>query len=73
MDNNVFLLWHVYEESGADDDENLLGVYSTEENAKKNIEKWKSVEKFHKHPDGFMVCKYILDEDEWKEGFVFEP
>ena len=72
MENTVYLLWHVIE-SRTDDDENLLGVYSTEDNAQKNIEKWKSIDKFREHPDGFIIGKYILDEDDWKEGFFFAP
>jgi len=36
--NEAFLLWHVHELSDGEDDEKLIGVYRTEEDAQSAIE-----------------------------------
>jgi hypothetical protein len=69
MSNNVFLLWHVHEFEDQDDDEKLLGVFSSEDKAKESIVFYSSQPGFIEHPDGFIIVKYAIDELEWKEGF----
>ena len=65
----VYLLWHVQElDSG--DDEKLIEVYRTEEDAKAAIERVCHKAGFSTLPDGFQICPYELNRDHWTEGFV---
>ncbi len=64
----VYLLWH----SGADpnsDEALLLGVYSSEAAARDRIELSKGSPGFSNYPDGFQISPYVVDRDEWTEGF----
>ncbi len=66
----VYLLWHTHTLEGGESDEKLLGVYSTEEAAKRRISAAVSLPGFRASPGGFEVSPYVLDRDEWAEGFV---
>jgi len=66
----VFLLWHVHHVEGGEDDEKLLGVFSSEAKAKSAIEQLKSKPGFKDYPDDFEICDYSIDRVEWSEGFV---
>jgi len=65
----VFLLWHVVERVGADD-EKLIGVYRAEAGAKAAIERLRDKPGFTDFRDGFLIDPYELDGDHWTEGFV---
>jgi hypothetical protein len=65
----VFLLWHVVELDGADD-EKLIGVYRAEPDAKTAIERLSDKPGFADFGDGFQICPYELNRDHWTEGFV---
>jgi hypothetical protein len=68
-DDTVYLLWH----SGADPDNDealLLGVYSSKAKAEERIEQSKGDPGFVDHSDGFEISPYVIDRDEWPEGFV---
>jgi len=69
--DTVFLLWHLRPAgpNENDDDEKLIGVYRTEEDAKAAIERVKSQPGFVDFPDGFFAEKYELGKDHWTEGF----
>ena len=73
MDKTVFVLQHSYEYG--DDNEytetKLIGIYSSMEKAKETVNKLKTAEGFREYPlDCFYITKYMLDEDDWTEGFV---
>lgn len=65
---SAFLLEHSYED-GEYDIVTIIGVYSSEQKAKEAIEKFKNYSKFRAYPDRFNIDEYILDEDNWTEGF----
>ncbi|TVQ84591.1 MAG: hypothetical protein EA357_02900 [Micavibrio sp.] len=65
---DVYLLWHTNPDN--DDDEKLIGVYSTEENAKNAILSVRDQPGFKDHPESFEICPYRLDCTSWTEGFV---
>jgi hypothetical protein len=48
----------------------LLGVYLTEEKAMRRIASARKLPGFGDAPDGFEVARYVIDRDEWAEGFV---
>jgi hypothetical protein len=67
--DNVFLLWHVHAmESG--DDEKLIGVYRSEEEAKGAIGRLTNLPGFVDCPEGFLVESYELGKDHWIEGYA---
>lgn len=69
----VFVLQHVHEHSPDNKDVKLIGVYSTEDQAKAAIERVVGVSGFREAPDGFGIDGYELDEDHWTEGYVAVP
>ena len=70
--DSVFLLWYVYAQDSDDEDEMLIGVYSTEQEANAAIERLKDKKGFIDDPLGFSVHRYELNRDHWTDGFVVD-
>jgi hypothetical protein len=68
--NSVFLLWHVHESAGRDDNEKLIGVYASRSDAEAAIQRLRNQPWFAKYPDGFTIDEYEIGKDHWAEGFV---
>ncbi len=69
--NSVFVLWHVHQvEVNDHDDEKLIGVYRTEDDAKAAIERLKFKSGFNETPEGFEISEYKLGVDHWTDGFI---
>jgi hypothetical protein len=69
----VHLLWFVKEmPEGQEDVELLIGVYSSEAEAKSAIERVKNRHGFVAHQGGFQISPYPLNRDHWAEGFIIE-
>lgn len=62
---SVHLLWHVH-----NDDELLIGVYGTNEDAVAAKERLRQEPGFADTPDGFEIHEYQLNQDHWTEGYV---
>ncbi|WP_433263214.1 hypothetical protein ACQPZF_31600 [Actinosynnema sp. CS-041913] len=60
------LVWS--EEAG--DDLKILGVYSTERRARERIEHARSMPGFSDEPNCFLLDRYVVDVDQWAEGFA---
>jgi len=67
---DVFILWHVHEIQGGDDDEKLIGVYQSEDDAMAAIERLRSQPGFKDTPEGFQIDRYEINKDHWTEGYV---
>jgi homoserine kinase type II len=67
--STVYVLWHV-QPLGQEDDEKMIGVYSSEEEAKRAITRLASKPGFIDCPDGFLIDSYEVDRDNWVEGYV---
>ena len=65
----VYLLWHT-PLSGAEEDVKLLGVYSSEQKAVEGRERAKRLPGFRDNYQGFQIDAYVVDRDEWREGFI---
>ena len=73
MGKVVHLLWFAREMPEREDDiELLIGVYSSDEEARAAIERVKGKPGFVDFPQGFEVCPYSLDRDHWPDGFVLD-
>lgn len=67
----VVLLWHVHPLGDGQDDEKLIGVYSTEELAQRAIERRRDQPGFREWPEGFQLHSYSVDDDSgWPEGYL---
>jgi hypothetical protein len=69
--DEVFLLWHIHELEGADD-EKLIGVYRADADAKAAVERLRNKPGFASSPDRFQICPYELNRDHWIDGFVID-
>ena len=49
---------------------NLIGVYRTEDDAKSAIERLRIKPGFVDVPDGFQICPYELNIDNWTDGYI---
>ena len=72
-DKKIYLLYHMYE-YGEDEDEEIkfLGIYSSEQEASKAMERYYKLAGFREYPkEFFIIDDYVVNEDtHWKEGFV---
>lgn len=65
---DVFVVHHTYELEGVEEVK-LIGVYSSEDNAKAAALRTSALPGFRDHPDEFQIDRYPLDKDHWTEGF----
>jgi hypothetical protein len=68
----VYKLYHTYGRSDEAREENnkLIGNYSTEDKAKAAIERVRSKPGFRDHPEGFEIFDCPVDVDGWVDGYV---
>jgi hypothetical protein len=67
---SVFILWYVFNEGLDTEDELLVGVYSSEGEAKAAIGRLKDKAGFAQAASEFQIHRYKLNHDDWTEGFV---
>lgn len=70
QNTKVYIVQHVHELPGGDEDVKLIGVYSSEERAWDAVSRLAQLPGFAQAPQGFHVDAYELDRDHWTEGFV---
>ncbi len=70
---HVFLLTHTHVLPTGDQDEKLIGIYSSEPNARAAIDRLSAEPGFAGSIDGFQVDTYEVDQDHWVDGFGAEP
>ena len=66
----VFPLWHVRKDDEFADDAKLIGVYTSEDEAREAIERLADQPGFRDHREGFQFEPYELNKHHWNEGFV---
>ena len=66
----VYLLWHTHVISDDQEDDKLIGIYSSRELAEAARGRISQQPGFQEYPTGFLVSPYTLDKDHWTEGFV---
>ena len=70
----VYLLQHSYDHEICEglevDETKTIGIYSSQEEAERVVEKFKHITGFNKYPEScFYIDAYTLGEDHWAEGF----
>lgn len=72
--DSVYILWfvHEWEDEDREDDELLIGVYSTEADARAAIERLKDKRGFSAMPEGFLISMYQLNKDHWTDGYIVD-
>lgn len=68
----VYLLYHSIPR-GEHEDNKLIGVYSTAQNADAAIQRLKDKPGFRDPSGTFTVDAYPIDQDHWAEGFGIDP
>jgi hypothetical protein len=67
---NVFLLWHARPLADGEENAKLIGVYPSEAAAEAAQQRAVLLPGFCDWPDGFLVARYAVGEDNWESGFV---
>jgi hypothetical protein len=67
--SDVFVLRHEIEQ-GLDTHFSLIGVFSTEENARQVVTQLETEPQFSGHPGNFVIVAYTVDDTSWESGFA---
>jgi len=70
MMDSVFVLHHVHEIPGQEDDVKLIGVYASWADAQAVVSRLQVQPGFRDHREGFKVDEYEIGKDHWEEGFI---
>jgi hypothetical protein len=65
----AFILWHTHVHPAGDEDEKLIGVYATRNDAERAKDRAAKLPGFSANPDGFEIDEYVVGKDHWTEGF----
>jgi len=69
----VFIISFDRQLPSGEDDERLLGVYSTQEKGEAALARFKAQPEFRDFPDNLELGPFTLDQTHWEEGFVDVP
>lgn len=72
MDKNIFLVSHVHVHEVGEEDIKIIGIYSSKLKAEEAIVRMKHKKGFKDAKEGFTIDKYLLNSDNWTEGYVTE-
>ena len=67
--SRVYVLQHVHSLDDGAEDVKFIGVYSSRENAQAAIARLCLAPGFSDAPAGFHIDEYLLDKDQWVEGY----
>ena len=70
MTRSVFLLQHSYEDGDGVGGVKVIGIYSTRQLAESAKVRLREQPGFREKFGGFHIDEYLMDEDNWKEGFL---
>lgn len=66
----VFVLHHSHVIDDDEEDDKLIGCYSSKARARAAIDRLLPYPGFSENPEGFNIDEYEIDMDHWTEGFV---
>ncbi|MBU2156924.1 MAG: hypothetical protein KJ989_20595 [Gammaproteobacteria bacterium] len=67
---SVYILHHVHDFADGHEDQKIIGVFSSEENAEAARDLVKTQPGFSNTPEGFEIAEWQLDRAGWLEGYV---
>ncbi|TJZ66847.1 DUF7336 domain-containing protein [Chitiniphilus eburneus] len=67
--DSVYILHHVHELPGGEEDVKFIGVYASDAEARLAISRLSEKPGFMDAPDGFDIQKYQVGKDHWVEGY----
>jgi hypothetical protein len=68
--DRVYVMWHRYVNEFGDEQEFYIGVFSSEENARRAAMQLRKQPGFRSHPDGFQILPCTVDETVRPDGLV---
>lgn len=66
----VFIVQHVHRQADGTEDVKMIGVFSSELEARMAISRLRHAPGFASSVEGFAVDRYEVDKTHWQEGFV---
>ena len=70
MGKILYLVWFVPADAADAENELLIGVYESENDAKAAIDRLRDKKGFVDYPQGFEIHLREIGQDSWTEGFV---
>jgi hypothetical protein len=71
--DRVFLVQHCHAVDDGTEDVKVIGVYSTRKEADGAVMRARARSGFKTALHGFSIDEYVLDKDQWTEGYVTVP
>ena len=65
----VFLLEHVYQAEEGIEERKRIGIYASEGDAQSAVNRLRIQPGFCDYPDNFVIQPYVIDQDNWTEGY----
>jgi homoserine kinase type II len=72
MVEDIYLVWHSHPTGANEQNEKLLGVFLTEEEASACITRAMQRPGFVDYPEGFQIARSKVGKDYWEEGYFTE-
>lgn len=66
----VYIVHHTHEVGDDVQDVKVIGIYSKKEIAQAAIDRSAELPGFRESVGGFSIDEYLIDQDNWTEGFV---
>lgn len=70
--DTVYILWHTHPTGANENNEKLIGVYESEQNAMAAQSRLLLMPGFCSYPEGFEINEYQIGKDHWTEGYFTE-
>ena len=67
--NSVFILWHTHVYPNEEEEDRMVGIFSSEKLAIEARERVAKLPGFRENKKGFCIAKNLLDKDDWTTGF----
>lgn len=68
-ERHVYLVHHLHELPGGEEDWKLIGCYSSRSKAEAAVVRAQALPGFRDTPGGFVVDRHVLNSDHWADGF----
>ena len=70
--DHLYIVSHDFETERQLDNPRQVGVYSTQQQAEMAVKRMRRLPGFKDFPNGFMIGRYRVNQDHWREGFGWD-